>query len=94
MYDFHPSVLDSLQCKNNAASQHVLVQRNGIGLLSQLRTECCYINGYLLAQGLNDSLLCTCGEHEDVKHYLEGCEQHEEIREKLLGPSYRSSPGE
>ena len=30
--------------------------------------------------GLKDSPLCTCGEPESVKHYIEDCEQHVEIR--------------
>ena len=34
--------------------------------------------------GLKDSPLCTCGEPESVKHYIEDCEQHVEIRERLM----------
>ena len=38
--------------------------------------------------GLKDSLLCTCGEPESVKHYIEDCEQHVEIREKLMSKMF------
>ena len=50
---------------------------------AQLRTRYCYLNGYLHAVGLKESPLCTCGEPESVKHFIEECEQYEEIREKF-----------
>ena len=50
---------------------------------SQLRTGYCYLNGYLHSVGMKDSPLCTCGEPESVKHYIEDCEQYVETRETL-----------
>ena len=38
--------------------------------------------------GLKDSPLCTCGEPESVKHYKEDCEQHVNIREKLMSKMF------
>ena len=34
--------------------------------------------------GWMDFDVCTCGEPESVKHYIEDCEQHVEIRERLM----------
>ena len=33
--------------------------------------------------GMKVSPLCTCGEDESVKHYIEDCEQYVETREML-----------
>ena len=38
--------------------------------------------------GLKDSPLCTCGEPESVKHYIEDCEQHVEIKERLMSKMF------
>ena len=74
MYDLHPTVIAKKKAANSIQTQRIT---------SQLRTCYCYLNGYLHTIGLEDSPLCTCGEPESVKHYIEDCEQYVEIREKL-----------
>ena len=74
MFEFHPSVV-----ARKIAFGSIPAQR----IVTQLRTGYCYLNGYLHAVGLKESPLCTCGEPESVKHFIEDCEQYEEIREKF-----------
>ena len=74
MFDFQPSVTAKKKTGSNIITQKIK---------SQLRTGYCYLNGYLHSVGLKDSPLCTCGEPESVTHYIEDCEQYEEIREML-----------
>ena len=68
MFEFHPSV----EARKIAFGS----------IPAQLRTGYCYLNGYLHAVGLKESPLCTCREPESVKHFVEECEQYEEIQEK------------
>ena len=74
MFEFHPSVVARKMAFGSIPAQRIV---------TQLRTGYCYLNGYLHAVGLKESPLCTCGEPESVKHFIEDCEQYEEIREKL-----------
>ena len=64
MYDLHPSVKAKKKAANSIPTQRIT---------SQLRTGYCYLNGYMHTVGLKDSPLCTCGEPESVKHYIEDC---------------------
>ena len=74
MFDFQPSVTAKKKTGSSITTQKIK---------SQLRTGYCYLNGYLHSVGLKDLPLCTCGEPESVTHYIEDCEQYEEIREML-----------
>ena len=71
MFEFVPSVV-----AKKIAWASIPAQR----IITQLITGYCYLNGYMHAVGLNESPLCTCGEPESAKHYIEECEQYEEIR--------------
>ena len=79
MYDFHPTVKAKRKAANSIRTQRIT---------SQLRTGYCYLNGYMHTVGLKDSPLCTCREPESVKHYIEDCEQHVEIRERLMSKMF------
>ena len=79
MYDLHPTVKAKKKAANSIPSQRIT---------SQLRTGYCYLNGYMHTVGLKDSPLCTCGEPKSVKHYIEDCEQHVEIRERLMSKMF------
>ena len=79
MYDLHPTVKAKKKAANSIPTQRIT---------SQLRTGYCYLNGYMHTVGLKDSPLCTCGEPESVKHYIEDCEQHVEIRERLMSKMF------
>ena len=74
MFDFQPSVTAKKKTRGSITTQRIK---------SQLRTGYCYLNGYLHSIGMKDSPLCTCGEPESVKHYIEDCEQYVETRETL-----------
>ena len=74
MFEIHPSVVARKMAVGSIPAQRIV---------TQLRTGYCYLNGYLHAVGLKESPLCTCGEPESVKHFIEDCEQYEEIGEKL-----------
>ena len=75
MYDLHPSVEAKKKAANSIQTQRIT---------SQLRTGYCSLNGYMHTVRLKDSPLCSCGEPLSVKHCIEECEQHVEIREKLM----------
>lgn len=51
-------------------------------IISKLRTGYC-LNEYLHKVGLSDSPHCTCGEVESVQHYIQECENYENLREEL-----------
>ena len=72
MFDLQPSVTAKKKTGGSITTQRIK---------TQLRTGYCYLNGYLHIVGLKDSPVYTCGESESVKHYIEDCEQYEEIRE-------------
>ena len=74
MFEFHPSVVAKKTAFGSTPAQRII---------TQLRTGYCYLNGYLHVVGLKESPLCTRGEPESVIHFIEECEQYEEIREKL-----------
>ena len=75
MFKCHPSVVAKKMAFGSMPAQQII---------TQLRTGYCYLNGYLHLVGLKESPLCTCGEPESVKHFIEEREQYEEIGEKLM----------
>ena len=74
MFDFQPSITAKKKTGGSITTQRIKCQ---------LRMGYCYLNGYLHSVGMKDSPLCTCGEPESVKHYIEDCEQCVETRETL-----------
>lgn len=41
------------------------------------------MNEYLHKVGLSDTPICSCGEVESVEHYIQECQNYEDLRERL-----------
>jgi len=64
--------------------------RKGQVLHARLRLNCSSLNDHLFSKHLTDSRLCSCGQIENVKHYLLHCNNFTNVRERTIGTLNRN----